>query len=61
MFFDIRSSSETTSSLSEPASRLVTRNTPTHLPLRASGIAAAAPTWLSATPLRQASERTSFK
>ncbi len=61
MFADMRSSSETIGSVSEPASRRVTSRTPTLRPLQISGKAAAAPTFSLAAPVRQASERISFK
>ena len=57
----MRSSSETICSSSEPASRRVTRNTPTLRPLQISGSAAAAPTPALAAPSRQASERGSLR
>ena len=61
MFADIRSSSETICASSDPASRRVTRNTPTLRPLQVSGSAAAAPTCPAAAPWRQASERASLR
>ena len=47
--------------LIDPASRRVTRKTPTLRPLQISGSAAAAPTFPAATPWRQGSERASFR
>ena len=61
MFADIRSSSETIGSLSEPASRKVTSSTPTLRPLQFSGSAAAAPICAAIAPSRHASERASFR
>src|SRR3981189_2058372 len=61
MFADMRSSSETIWSFSDPASRRVTSSTPTLRPLQVSGSAAAAPTCASDAPSRQASERASLR
>lgn len=57
----MRSNSETIGSLNELASRRVTNNTPTLLPLQSSGSAAAAPMAAEAAPARHASERGSFR
>ena len=57
----MRSNSETACSSSEPASRLVTRTTPTLRPLQMSGSPIAAPTWEARAPSRHAIECGSFK
>jgi hypothetical protein len=61
MFADMRFSIATASSVSEPASRRVTRKTPILLPPQVSGTAAAAPTWPFRAPTRQACERGSLR